>query len=254
MSLLAGAIALCLAWPAFARVSGDAVILDQDVKILPLTQNIWRHVTYRNVDKYGRVMSNGLIVKTASGITLVDTGWDRAQTQKILDWVARSLQVPVTSAVVSHSHDDRMGGIAVLKENNIPVHASFLTVNIARNDPKLGPLKTPDQPFVFGYHLNNEVELYYPGPGHAIDNIVVWLPEARVLYGGCLIKSADMTSLEPVPGSDRLEWANSVSRLKDPRFNAEIVVPGHGEPGDAGLIDKTIRLGVQSSTFTSRPD
>ena len=30
------------------------------------------------------------------------------------------------------------------------------------------------------------VHLYYPGPGHAPDNIVAWLPRRKILFVGCL--------------------------------------------------------------------
>ena len=42
------------------------------------------------------------------------------------------------------------------------------------------------------------IEAFYPGPGHSPDNIVVWIPEARVLFGGCLVKSAGAKGLAAV--------------------------------------------------------
>ena len=34
------------------------------------------------------------------------------------------------------------------------------------------------------------IEVFFPGAGHTRDNLVVWLPEHRVLFGGCMVKSA----------------------------------------------------------------
>ena len=36
-------------------------------------------------------------------------------------------------------------------------------------------------------------EAFYPGPGHASDNIVLRFPE--LVYGGCLVKSTEATDL-----------------------------------------------------------
>jgi metallo-beta-lactamase class B len=35
------------------------------------------------------------------------------------------------------------------------------------------------------------LQAYYPGAGHTRDNIVVWVPQDKVLFGGCLIKSLE---------------------------------------------------------------
>ncbi|WP_158229088.1 subclass B1 metallo-beta-lactamase [Chitinimonas sp. BJB300] len=230
---------LFLATPALAQGVSDEIILHPDVHIVPLAHNVWRHVTYEVIPDGRRIPSNGLIIKTDKGVTLVDTGWKIEHTQMLLDWVKSNLREPVTAGVVSHSHRDRMGGIDVWLRNDIPVYGSFLTADIAKRNG----LQPPNRPFVFAARLSEEIELYYPGPGHSIDNIIVWLPKSKILFGGCLIKSADAAILEPVDGSNVVEWSGSVFRLKDERFNAEIVVPGHGEPGTLSLVDHTIRLG-----------
>ena len=35
------------------------------------------------------------------------------------------------------------------------------------------------------------MEVFYPGPGHAPDNVVVWVGRERLLFGGCLLKDEE---------------------------------------------------------------
>lgn len=65
--------------------------------------------------------------------------------------------------------------------------------------------------------------MYYPGKGHSADNIVVWLPQYKVLFGGCLVKSLDYGGL----GSTT---------------DAEVIVPGHGGWGSIELTEHTLEL------------
>ncbi len=79
------------------------------------------------------------------------------------------------------------------------------------------------------------------GAGHTDDNIVVYLPDERVLFGGCLVKSLG-AGRGNLNDADTLAWAGTVRKVRDRYADARIVVPGHGPPGDATLLDYTIRM------------
>jgi metallo-beta-lactamase class B len=71
-------------------------------------------------------------------------------------------------------------------------------------------------------------ELYYPGAGHAPDNLVVYFSGERVLFGGCLVKSDTATTVGNVADADVAEWPRSVARVAARYPKAIVVVPGHG--------------------------
>ena len=86
------------------------------------------------------------------------------------------------------------------------------------------------------------VEVFYPGAAHAPDNIVVWLPAAQILVGGCMVKAADAKSLGYIGDADLVSWPDALDRVTGRYGPAKIVVPGHGDIADVGLIKHTKAL------------
>lgn len=89
---------------------------------------------------------------------------------------------------------------------------------------------------------DRRVELYYPGAGHAPDNIVAWVPDRRLLFGGCLVKSAVAESLGYRGDADLAAWPGSIAAVRARFPDAALIVPGHGEPGSTELYTNTLRL------------
>jgi glyoxylase-like metal-dependent hydrolase (beta-lactamase superfamily II) len=226
------ALALLL---GFAAADGD-VVLAPDVRVRQLKPDVWLHVT----TSADGIDSNGLVVKLGNEALLVDTPWNDAQTERLLDWAERSA-APVTSAVVTHSHRDRSGGIGALRRRAIPALSLDLTLERAKAENK--PLPEPVVSVARPQHDDPRgFQVFYPGPGHTVDNIVVWFPAARVLHGGCLVKSIDATGMGYVGEADLRGWPAAIAALQKRYAAAEIVVPGHGALAGAAALQKTVEL------------
>ncbi|WP_420150808.1 subclass B1 metallo-beta-lactamase [Spirosoma sp.] len=223
------------------------------LKVTPLNANVFVHTTYGmyNNTPYP---SNGLIIKTKDGIILVDSGWDTVNdtdnTQQLLRWVADNLHQPVRLCVVTHAHDDRVGGISALKKAGVRVVSTPLT---AQNAVKRG-FESPegilpnDTTFTIG---QEPIRCYFPGKGHTSDNIVVWLPNQQILYGGCLIKSVAVFGMGNLADANVAAWSGSIRNVMNRFGTAKIVVPGHEDWGDAKSLEHTLRL-VEKHLATKR--
>lgn len=210
---------------------------------------VWVHATYRDVEGFGRVLSQGLAVAAGEEAVLVDAGWSddpEAATAAILAEVARLARGPVRRALFSHYHDDSMAGIDAFREQGIPTYATDVTLAHldteawGRPDSVLATDTTDTWLLPVG---DQQIEVFYPGPGHTVDNVVVYVPQARVLYGGCLIRPGGTQSLGNTADASIEQWAESVARVRA-RYGdrAEVVVPSHGPPGGTDLLDQTIAL------------
>jgi len=241
LALTALAALLLVAAPAPA-VMKSAAPLQSTVKLRLLRPGVWIH-TSRYVFPDGSVIpANGLVVKEGGGLVLIDTAWGEMLTADLLDEIHREIKLPVRRAIVTHSHADRIAGADLLRKRGIPVFAHPLTcrraaaVAIAMPSDSLAGLRKPgDAEFV------GSVEVYYPGPAHSPDNIVVWVPSARVLFGGCAVKSMD-SNLGNLADADTRAWPDAIHRVMERYRQAEVVVPGHGAEGGRELLTHTLEL------------
>lgn len=81
-----------------------------------------------------------------------------------------------------------------------------------------------------------------PAAGHAPDNLMVWIPVQRVLFGGCAVRPGASTTLGKVAHADLAAWALALHRAADRYPAADVVVPGHGPPGGGDLLSHSISL------------
>jgi glyoxylase-like metal-dependent hydrolase (beta-lactamase superfamily II) len=212
-----------------------------DLDIQELQPGIWVHTSWHEFSNGLRYPSNGLIVREDNSVLLIDTAWGVESTIDLLDWIDVELGLPVSAAIATHSHDDRMGGAPVLAERGIPLFANPLSIPLAISKGLPGPRSLghlePGGTVDFG-----AVEVFYPGPAHTVDNIMVWLPQSRLLVGGCAVKSADATTLGNVADADLDEWPESMRRAAEHYPDAGQVLPGHGHIGGLELLTHTAQL------------
>ena len=149
-------------------------------------------------------------------------------------------EVP-TSAIVTHAHQDKMGGMNALHEAGIKTFAHVYTNEDA---PKRG--LTPAKTIVLENSTQSTnaegITLFYPGPGHTRDNIVIYYAPAKVLFGGCLIRPGDSNNLGNTTDGDVANWADAVRNIAAKFPDAEIIIPSHGAAGGRELLDHTIAL------------
>lgn len=85
---------------------------------------------------------------------------------------------------------------------------------------------------------NETVQVHYPGPSRSPDNVVVYFPGQKLLFGGCMI--IGMGQVGNTSDADLAEWPESVRDLA--RFDSAMLVPGHGDRLDPGLVEHTLDL------------
>jgi metallo-beta-lactamase class B len=217
-----------------------ALPLRADVYVQALVPDVWRHVSYHRFSGVGYVPSNGLVVRGGSGALIIDTAWNPEQTAEVLTWAEANVG-PIIAVVVTHAHDDRLGGLAEVQRRGIPSYALAETVQLATQDgwPPIGHGVT--SPFALD-SLGVSGELFFPGSGHTADNAAVWLRETRVLAGGCLVRATAATSMGNTSEADVENWPRAVIALQQRYPDVRIVVPGHGDPGGPELLSHTREL------------
>ncbi|MFH0865827.1 MAG: subclass B1 metallo-beta-lactamase [Bacteroidota bacterium] len=217
---------------------------DDSLIISSLTENVWNYEAWASFDGH-YFPSNGLVIKTDSGLVLVDTPVNDSLTQQLLNYFPNE---KIALSRITHFHNDRIGGIKTLLNNGIKVISHSKTAELAEKDSYPKPSVTFKGNDTIIKTGNTSFELYYPDWGHTIDNIVIWLPLQNVLYGGCFIKSKESKTLDNIKDANVKKWLIAAKKVEKKFSEARIVVPGHGDIGNKTLIKKTIRLIKKSKT------
>jgi metallo-beta-lactamase class B len=205
--------------------------IGRTVWVTEIAPQIWLHTTTARIPGDYIFPANGLIIERPTGSLIIDTGYLPEQAEILLQWSKTSLSAPITSALATHFHNDRTGGIAGLKKHGVRTLAYPLTCKLAVEHQ----LPVPEPIKDFGanrFRLDDSCELFFPGAGHTRDNVVVWIPRQRVLFGGCLLKSVSSGGLGNIDDAVVAEWSESVRRMQIQYPNPSTTIPGHGTIAD----------------------
>lgn len=222
---------------AIARADSPAA----RVHLQPIAENVWLHASYQDVPPWGPILSQGLAIRTAAGVLLVDTAWNDADTERLLALARDAAGAPVSAVVVTHAHADKMGGLGATRAAGIRSYAHPWSNADA---PGRGLGLASEILFAEGGDSQTVagVEVFYPGAGHSRDNLVVYYAPARVLFGGCLVRPGRANDLGNTADADVGHWADAVRAVRARFPDAGIVVPSHGQVGGPELLEHTIEL------------
>ena len=224
--------------PAVAEIS-------ENLTVRTLDDGVWLHTTW--VDYRGTPFpSHGLLVRRGETLVLIDTAWGEEPTRQLIAWAEREIGLPVSLLIATHAHSDRLGGAQAVRDagGEIFLGAFSMGGEATRwrsRDPELVRkglvLSAPGRNVEVG-----GLEVFYPGPAHTHDNLMVWLPDRRVLFGGCAVQPLERDTLGNVRDADVDAWAPSVERAIERYGDAWLVVPSHGEPGGIELLVHTVEV------------
>lgn len=232
---------LALALAGLAQAQGERVEIHDDLWAEKLEEGLWLHVSFDEVPDFGRSSANGLVVVAGRKAALLDTPWTDVQTERLIAWVDARLGATVTTVIVTHSHNDCLGGLAAAHRLGARSYAFEKTVELARAAGREVPRNSFDGELEVRLGRRKLVARHVGG-GHTVDNSVVWIPDAEVLYGGCLVRSASSKSLGYTAEADLAAWPKTIRRLLDDHGDARRIVPGHGPPGRRELLEHTLEL------------
>nr|WP_063860591.1 subclass B1 metallo-beta-lactamase IMP-33 [Pseudomonas aeruginosa]AEU17778.1 metallo-beta-lactamase IMP-33 [Pseudomonas aeruginosa] len=238
---------LCVCFFCSITAAGSSL---PDLKIEKLEEGVFVHTSFEEVNGWGVVTKHGLVVLVNTDAYLIDTPFTATDTEKLVNWfVERGYKIKGT--ISSHFHSDSTGGIEWLNSQSIPTYASELTNELLKKSGKVQAKYSFSE--VSYWLVKNKIEVFYPGPGHTQDNLVVWLPESKILFGGCFVKPHGLGNL----GDANLEaWPKSAKILMSKYGKAKLVVSSHSEKGDASLLKRTWEQalkGLKESKKTSSP-
>ena len=182
---------------------------------------------------------------TDNGVVLFDTPWDSTQFQPLLDSIETRHHKKVITCIATHSHEDRTGGLEFLNHQGVQTYTSRQTDEISKehHEKRAAFYFSKDTVFTIGQY---SFQTFFAGEGHTKDNLVIWFPKERILYGGCLIKSIEATDLGYIVEANLKAWPITLRTIKQKFPNPTSIIPGHQSWKSLQAIDHTLKLVKQS--------
>lgn len=235
--------------PSIAQQENDRTSAQQfgPASFDQLAPGVWQHTTYLDVPGFGAVPSNGLIVVDGDTSLLVDTAWTNQQTEAIIEWSRAVLNKPIRAAMVTHAHQDKMGGMDALHDAGVTTYALAMTNSFAL-DKDLTPAQNTITLDVKQWASGDAakglapLKIYYPGGGHTADNITVGIDGTDIAFGGCLIKASTAKTLGNLEEADTQNYAATVSNFAAAFPHAKTIVMSHSQPEGRAAIARSLKL------------
>ncbi|MFE1664531.1 MBL fold metallo-hydrolase [Microbacterium sp. P02] len=191
-------------------------------------------------------LSNAGFVFDGGEVCVIDTLLTEGRTRSFRDEVRRYTgQEAVSYVVNTHHHSDHTFGNFVFEEAVIVGHVvcreEVLNVGLSpmRKDPFVPwgdiRLRPPEVTFEdrLEIHLGaTRIELIHVGPAHTRDDVIVWLPQPRVLFAGDVLFNAGT----PILTDGSLAGSIAALDLME-SLNPSVIVPGHGELAGGAQIE-----------------
>lgn len=188
-------------------------------------------------------MSNAGFVVTSDGVVVFDALGTPALGRAMREAIGRVTRQPIRRVVVSHYHADHVYGLQALKGPGVEIWAhrtaeQYFTSGLA--EERLAQRRSDLFPWVDqdtvvvkpDVWLDRDTEfrlggltfrLVHAGPAHAPDDLMMYIPEDRLLFAGDLIFAGRI----PFVGSgDSKGWLAAMDKMI--ALSPAVVVPGHG--------------------------
>ncbi len=173
-------------------------------------------------------------------VVVVDAGSDAETGKAVLEKIQETAHKPVRHLIVTHAHGDHGGGTGAFAAAGAEVvchenSASGLAQIVAASSrTKSGLMAFSERLALFGGA--RRVAVYFLGPAHSAGDIVVLLPEEKVLFSGDIVLASGAPYMQS-PDVDPTGWEQILGRLG--QLDVDKVVPGHGALGTRKAIADT---------------
>ncbi len=218
------------------------------------TREIAEHV-YVIPDQRVNLVPNIGIIVGRDGVLVIDTGMGPKNAQTVLAEVKKVTSQRIAYLTVTHFHPEHGMGAQAFPPDTITIYPMAQKTELMAKgtdivsmfkgfSPEIAellkPVKVtmPNVTFAEEAEVNLgdiSVQLLHWGPAHTLGDEFVFLPKQRILFGGDVVVNRFFPIMPDADANGR-NWIRMLERLE--KLNPTIVVPGHGEVGDAALVTK----------------
>jgi glyoxylase-like metal-dependent hydrolase (beta-lactamase superfamily II) len=185
------------------------------------------------------------VIVSDDGVALIDDKFANDH-DGVMAQLAKITSQPVRYVINTHLHQDHTGGNAQMQALGAEVIASQNARRIMAETQSEGLPDVVIDDYLRIYLGEMPIDLHYFGRGHTDGDIVVHLPEQRIVMMGDLFATWDpyVHLIHYAAGGSVRDWSRSLERALALDF--DVVIPGHSGVTDRAHLEKylaeTVRL------------
>jgi glyoxylase-like metal-dependent hydrolase (beta-lactamase superfamily II) len=234
-----------------------------------LTPSVWyvQGLTALGSPANQNFISNAGFIVTGQGVVVIDALGSPALAQQLVAAIRKITPQPITHVIVTHYHADHVYGLQVFKALGARILAHRAALGYLNSDTAQLRLQASRQELAPWIDANTalveadewldterelkigevQLQVKHVGPSHTPEDLVVYLPQQRLLFAGDLVFRARI----PFVGqADSRRWMTALDGLL--ALDARVIVPGHGPVSESAREDMQLTrdyLGYLRSTM-----
>jgi metallo-beta-lactamase class B len=228
---------------------GSAVAAPPAITLSHLRGNV-----YVVVEDYPLSDENSAVCVGRDSVTVIGATFTPESAQQLATEIAKVTPKPIKEVIDTNYNLDRAGGNAYFRSIGARIVSTDLTrallerewsgmVESAREryaEYPAGPVTLPDRTYPGDFELQGgRVRGIYLGPSHSPDDIFVYFPKEKVLYGGCILKE----QLGNLALASLVEYPKTLKKLKGLNLGYTTIIAGHWSPiHGPELVDQYLQL------------
>jgi glyoxylase-like metal-dependent hydrolase (beta-lactamase superfamily II) len=229
----------------------NSILYSRPIKV---TEGVWSAIGATAAPSYANSGHNNNLsfIVTDEGVVVVNAGDSYFLAKAMHDEIRKVTRQPVKYVVLENEQGHASLGSNYWKEQGVPIIAHTNADSLLRENAKrkLDSMKSrsrdkawktevayPDKTFDERMVLElggQKIELLYLGPAHGPADIVVWLPQKKLVITGDIAFHERMLPIFEY--TDTAGWLEAWDKFE--ALGAEIVIPGHGGPTDMATVRK----------------
>lgn len=188
---------------------------------------------------------NVTVIVSDDGVALIDDKFE-IDHDGIMELIRSVTDQPVRYVINTHLHQDHTGGNALMQKANAEVIASENARRIMAETRSTGLPDITLDDHLRVYLGGIPIDVHYFGRGHTDGDVVIHLPEERIIIASDLFASWGpyVHLIHYAAGGSLRDWSRSLERALQLDFDT--VIPGHSGVTDRammkGYLAETVRL------------
>ena len=226
------------------QIPADAQLPDPEV--VEVSQGVFAYIQHDG----SWCLNNPAFIAAADQVIAIDACATERRTRLFRDAITRLSPQPVRTLVNTHAHLDHTFGNYLFADDATIVGHANCRAEILADAPQLpdrarqmfpsvdwGAIEVVAPSLTFEDRLSLyagqlELQLIYVSPAHTNTDVVVWLPERKIVIAGDIVfhKGTPFALMGSVAG-----WLDALDRVR--ALGAETIIPGHGPVAGPEVLD-----------------